>query len=63
MWPTTDHILPLHNLAQFVLDWRRSQRTGCGRRFNQRGGSVFNDLQFPADVVLLAVLWRLRYVR
>ncbi len=34
---------------------------GCGRRFNERTGSPFNDLQFPTDIVLLAVLWRLRY--
>jgi transposase-like protein len=33
----------------------------CERRFNERSGSAFNDLQFPNDVVLLAVLWRLRY--
>ena len=28
----------------------------CRLRFNQRTGSPFNDLQFPTDVVLLAVL-------
>ena len=33
----------------------------CGYRFNERTGSVFNDLQSPTDIVLLAVLWRLRY--
>ena len=33
----------------------------CRRRFNERTGTPFNDLQFPTDVVLLAVLWRLRY--
>ena len=33
----------------------------CGRRFNERTGSPFNNLQFPTDLVLLAVLWRLRY--
>src|SRR3989304_8074835 len=33
----------------------------CRRRFNQRTGTSFNDLQFPTDVVLLAVLWQLRY--
>ncbi len=35
-------------------------RTG-GRRFNERTGTPFNDLQYPTDIVLLAVLWRLRY--
>ena len=33
----------------------------CKRRFNERTGSPFNDLQCPTDIVLLAVLWRLRY--
>lgn len=35
--------------------------TACKRRFNQRTGTSFNDLQFPTDIVLMAVLWRLRY--
>ncbi|MEO6456758.1 MAG: IS6 family transposase [Chloroflexia bacterium] len=34
---------------------------GCQRTFNERTDTVFNHLQFPTDVVLLAVLWRLRY--
>jgi transposase-like protein len=33
----------------------------CGRKFNERTGTVFNHLQFPTDIVLLVVLWRLRY--
>ena len=33
----------------------------CDRRFNERSGTPFNDLQFPTDIVSLAVLWRLRY--
>jgi len=33
----------------------------CGRRFNERTGTLFNDLQYPTGVVLNAVLWRLRY--
>jgi putative transposase len=33
----------------------------CKRCFNERTGSLFNDLQFPTDIVLMAVLWRLRY--
>src|SRR3954453_5955759 len=33
----------------------------CHRVFNERTGTVFNHLQFPTDVVLLVVLWRLRY--
>ncbi len=33
----------------------------CDRRFNERTGTPFNDLQCPTDIVLLAELWRLRY--
>ncbi len=33
----------------------------CRSVFNQRTGTPFNDLQYPTDLVLLAVLWRLRY--
>jgi transposase-like protein len=29
--------------------------------FNERTGTVFNDLQCPTDIVILVVLWRLRY--
>ena len=43
------------------LGYRTYFCPGCGRRSNERTGSPFNDLQFPTDIVLLAVLWRLRY--
>src|SRR5207253_10174866 len=33
----------------------------CGRKFNERTATQYNHLQFPTDVVLLVVLWRLRY--
>ena len=33
----------------------------CQRRFNERTGTAFNHLQFPTDIVLLVVVWRLRY--
>jgi transposase-like protein len=33
----------------------------CRSVFNERTGTPFNELQYPTDVVLLAVLWRLRY--
>ncbi len=44
-----------------ALGYRRYTCRGCRHRFNERTGTPFNDLQFPTDVVLLAVLWRLRY--
>jgi putative transposase len=33
----------------------------CCCTFNERTGTPFNYLEFPTDIVLLAVLWRLRY--
>lgn len=33
----------------------------CKRKFNERTGTVYNHLQFPTDIVLLVVLWRVRY--
>ena len=35
----------------------------CAWRFNERTGTAFNDLQYPTDLVILAVLWRLRILR
>lgn len=29
--------------------------------FNERTGTPFNFLEYPTDIVLLVVLWRLRY--
>jgi putative transposase len=43
------------------LGYRTFYCGDCDRRFNERSGTPFNDLQFPTDIVLLAVLWRLRY--
>ena len=44
-----------------ALGYRRFSCASCQRRFNERSGTLFNELQFPTDIVLLAVLWRLRY--
>jgi transposase-like protein len=35
--------------------------THCRCTFNERTGTPFNSLEFPTDIVLLAVVWRLRY--
>jgi putative transposase len=40
------------------LTFRCSQ---CRRKFNERSGTLYNHLQYPTDVVLLVVMWRLRY--
>ena len=29
--------------------------------FNERTRTAFNDMQFPTDMVMLVVLWRIRY--
>ena len=44
-----------------ALGYRRFRCRACARRFNERTGTPFHDLQYPTDLVLLAVLWRLRY--
>ncbi len=44
-----------------ALGYRRFWCASCRRRFNERTGTPFNELQSPTDVVLLVVLWRLRY--
>ena len=33
----------------------------CSRQSNERTGTPYNFLEFPTDIVLLVVLWRLRY--
>ncbi len=33
----------------------------CRRTFNEWTGTPFNYLEFPTDIVLLVVLWRVRY--
>ena len=33
----------------------------CKHILNERTGTPFNELEFPTDIVLLVVLWRLRY--
>lgn len=44
-----------------ALDYRTFRCSACHHRFNQRTGTPFNHLQCPTDIVLLVVLWRLRY--
>ena len=43
------------------LGYRTFACRACRKVFNERTGTPFNDLQHPTDLVLLAVLWRLRY--
>src|SRR6184192_373220 len=43
------------------LGYRTFRCSDCKRTFNERTGTLFNSLEYPTDVVLLVVLWRLRY--
>jgi len=43
------------------LGYRTFRCPACRRRFNERSGTPFNDLSVPTDIVVLVVLWRLRY--
>src|ERR687886_626226 len=43
------------------LGYRIFRCSSCQRQFNERTGSPYNYLEFPTDIVLLVVLWRLRY--
>jgi putative transposase len=44
-----------------ALGYRISHCSACKRTFNERTGTSFNYLEYPTDIVLLVVLWRLRY--
>jgi putative transposase len=44
-----------------ALGYQTFRCPACRRSFNERSGTPFNFLEYPTDVVLLVVLWRLRY--
>ncbi len=44
-----------------VLGYRAFRCTACRCRFNERTGTPFNFLEYPTDIVLLVVRWRLQY--
>ena len=44
-----------------ALGYRTFRCGRCRRACNERTGTPYNHLQFPTDLVLLVVLWRLRY--
>ena len=43
------------------LGYRMFRCQDCHRTFNERTRTPFNYLEFPIDIVLLVVVWRLRY--
>src|SRR3954471_23328041 len=44
-----------------VHGFRRFRCRDCGRRYNERTGTVLNRVQVPTDIMFLVVFWRLRY--
>src|SRR5437588_5338078 len=44
-----------------LLGYRTFRCSACQRIFKERTGTPFNYLEYPTDIVLLVVLWRLRY--
>jgi len=48
-------------LRRTALGYRTFHCPACRRIFNERTGTPYNHLQYPTDIVLLVVLWRLRY--
>ncbi len=43
------------------LGYRSFHCSACRRQFNERTATPYNFLEFPTDIVLLVVLWRVRY--
>ena len=43
-----------------ALGYRTFRCSDCRQTFNERTGTPFNFLEYPTDIVLLVVLWRLR---
>lgn len=43
-----------------TLGSRLFRCSACKRLFNERTGTPFTFLEYPTDIVLLVVLWRLR---
>jgi putative transposase len=44
-----------------ALGYRTFRCPACRRLFNERTGTPYNHVQYPTDLVVLVVLWRLRY--
>ena len=48
----------LHLKDKTSLGYERYRCRKCNRRFNERTGTKFNRLQYPTDIVMLAVFYR-----
>ena len=47
--------------SQTEPGYRNFRCTACRRQFKERTDTPFNYVEFPTDIVLLVVLWRVRY--
>jgi transposase-like protein len=45
------------------LGYHTFRCSACRHSFNEHTGTLFNSLPYPTDIVLLVVLWRLRYTQ
>ena len=52
---------PARRTKTTALGYQTFRCAACRRNFNERTGTPFNFLEYPTDIVLLVVLWRLRY--
>ena len=43
------------------IGYKRFRCKNCRCTFNERSGTEFNFLEYPTDLVLMVVRWRLRY--
>ncbi|WP_233552959.1 hypothetical protein [Teichococcus wenyumeiae] len=41
--------------------YRRFRCRDCDQQFKERSGGLLNRTQYPSDIIVLVVLWRLRY--
>src|SRR5258708_3600668 len=51
---------PKEQCQKTSLGYRTFRCSACRRTFNERTNTPFNFLEYPTDIVLLVVLWRLR---
>src|ERR1700676_1982278 len=59
--PHCNSALTKEQTKKTALGYRTFGCSDCKQTFNERTGTPFNFLEYPTDVVLLVVLWRLRY--
>src|SRR5689334_17586598 len=59
--PRCAAMAPKEQMKKTSLGYRTFRCSKCKRTWNERSGTPFNFLEYPTNIVLLVVLWRLRY--